>query len=164
LTTGKRFTKIFALVCTFAVFALVLAGCSTQSSDQEKQQQANRDYMTQMSQKMDELNSRLETFNEAVSNNDVVAMQTQADNAYKIIDEAEKLEAPSALSDIANNYNEGLSSLRKALDAYIDLYTEINSGSFDWDTYDSRLSDVQKLYDDGISKLEEADKAASEAK
>ena len=161
----------------FATFAFVgalslcmLAGCSslqfgTQNSQQTQAQQESRAYMSKINQAMDDLNTRLESFTEAVSRGDVVSMRTQADNAYKALDTISTTDAPEALQSVKQGYVDGTNSLKSALDGYITLYTEIesatNSQAFDWSSYASKLAEIKSAYDAGISKLQEADKAAS---
>ena len=105
----------------------------------------------------------LETRNEF---GDVVTMRTQADNAFKALDELDSQEAPDALKDVKQCYVDGSEQLENALNAYIELYTEIDSATdaqpFDWSTYDQRLADIQAAYNSGIEKLQEGDKTAAD--
>ena len=73
----------------------------------------------------------------------------------------DKLEAPDAYKDVQKHYVDGTGKLREALDGYITLYTDMNGASFDQSTYDSRVADIQKLYNEGVEELEAGDKAAS---
>lgn len=166
--THSILSRIAGAACALALAAsaLVFAGCAQQSSTANDQSSASRQYMTQVNQKMDDLTDRLSGFSDAVARGDIVTMRTQADNAFKAIDELSAIEAPDALKDVQESYVEGCSSLRDALSAYIDLYSEIdgssNSSSFDYSTYADRLSAIQDQYNQGIDKLKEADTAASE--
>ena len=118
--------------------------------------------MTQGTQKMDDLDSRLSDFVDAVSRGDVVTMRTQADNAFKVLDDLSSLEAPEPLKDVAADYVDGANSLKDALNSYIQLYTEIDGETAsDWSTYDSRLQAIQDAYNAGIDKLKAADEAAA---
>ena len=103
--------------------------------------------MTQVNQTMDDLKSRLESFTDAVSRGDVVGMRTQADNAFKAIDDLNNLNVPDALKDIQKEYVDGTADLKDALNSYIDLYTEIDSATeeqpFDYSTYDQRIQDIK---------------------
>ena len=148
-----------------ALIVFALAGCTQQNSAQSDQQNENRQYMTQVNQKMEDLNTRLTSFTDAVSRGDVVTMRTQADNAYKVIDDLSDLDAPDALADVKTGYVDGCNELKTALDSYIALYTEIENATdaqpFDYSTYDSRLADIQNAYNDGIDKLKAADDAAA---
>ena len=115
---------------------------------------------------MDDLETALASFTDAVSRNDVVGMQTQADNALAKLDSLGSIEAPDELADVQQSYQDGTSQLRDALSSYVALYTEISSATdaqpFDWSTYDARLAEIQEKYDAGIDALEAGDKAAAE--
>ena len=155
--TRPSFIRTLVAVCVSAMLAVALSGCMQQASTQGNDQQSeNREYMTQVNQKMDDLDSRLSDFVDAVSRGDVVTMRTQADNAFKVLDDLSSLEAPEPLKDVAAGYVDGANSL---------LYTEIDGATasepFDWSTYDSRLQAIQDAYNAGIDKLKAADEAAA---
>ena len=42
------------------------------------------------------------------------------------------------------------------------LYTSTDAQPFDWSTYDSRIADIKKSYDEGIGKLQSGDNKANE--
>ena len=154
-----------ALACALAM-SVALAGCASQgSSAATEEQRANRAYMSQVNETMVELESGLDSFVDAVSRGDVVNMRTQADNAYKMLDELADLKAPDALADVQKDYVDGAGKLREALDAYITLYTEASQKgeSFDWTAYDKRIAEIQALYDEGVKALEEGDDKAAKA-
>ena len=115
---------------------------------------------------MDDLETSLASFTDAVSRNDVVGMQTQAENALSKLDSLDSIEAPEELSEVQQSYQDGTAQLREALSSYVALYTEISSATdaqpFDWSTYDARLAEIQEKYDAGIDALEAGDKAAAE--
>lgn len=153
------------LACLLAG-VMALSACSAgANSALTDEQKANRAYMSQVNEAMVELDGNLDSFIDAVSRGDVVNMRTQADNAYKSLDKLAQIEAPEALASVKEKYVEGTGKLEKALDAYIQLYADADKGgkSFDWSTYDERMKEIQKLYDEGVAALEEGDKAASEA-
>ena len=164
----KRSMLIKAVGVMRAAFVAVaaLAGCASQESAATKQQSENRQYMTQVNQTMEDLQSRLDGFTDAVSRGDLVGMRTQADNAYKALDELGKLNVPDDLKDIQQEYVDGTNKLKDALNAYIELYTEIDSATeaqpFDYSTYDQRIADIKSQYDEGIGKLQSGDNKASE--
>lgn len=82
--TRSSFIRALAAVCVSAMLAVALSGCMQQTANQANDQQSeNREYMTQVNQKMDDLDSRLSDFVDAVSRGDVVTMRTQADNAFQ---------------------------------------------------------------------------------
>ncbi|WP_080802624.1 hypothetical protein [Arabiibacter massiliensis] len=161
-----RFAKMAVALCAGVLMAAALGGCAQQGSAASQQQSANRQYMTQVNQVMEDLQGKLDSFSDAVSRGDVVGMRTQADNAVKSIDELGKLEVPDELKEIQQDYADGTGELKDALNAYVDLYTEIDSATddqpFDWATYDQRVGDIQKQYDDGIAKLKDGDAKAVE--
>lgn len=161
-----KLAKVSIVLCTMALSVAMLAGCTQQQTSAEQQTQSdNRAYMSQVNQSMEELQTRLTSFTDAVSRKDVVTMRTQADNAFKVLDSLSDQEAPEALKDVKEKYVSGCASLKSALNDYITLYTEIESATdekpFDWSTYDQRLSDIKTVYDQGISDLQSADDTVS---
>ena len=161
-----RFAKALVALCAVALMTVALGGCAQQDNQASQQQTENRQYMTQVNQVMEDLNSKLDSFTDAVSRGDVVGMRTQADNAYKAIDELNGLKPPEGLKEIQTEYVDGTGKLKEALNDYIELYTEIDSATeeqpFDWSSYDKRIDDIKKLYDEGIGKLQSGDNKASE--
>lgn len=161
-----RFAKVLAAVFAGVLMVAALGGCAQQDTAATQQQSENRQYMTQVNQTMDDLKSRLESFTDAVSRGDVVGMRTQADNAFKAIDDLNNINVPDALKDIQKEYVDGTADLKDALNSYIDLYTEIDSATeeqpFDYATYDQRIQDIKSKYDEGIGKLQSGDNKASE--
>lgn len=160
-----NFVKMLAVALAGVLMVAALAGCQQRGSAVDQDQLDRRQYMSQVNQAMDELQTRLESFSDAVARDDVVGMRTQADNAFKALDDLDGLEVPDALKDIQKDYVDGTNSLKDALNGYIDLYTEIESATdeqpFDWSTYDQRIADIQAKYDAGIDKLKKGDEAAA---
>lgn len=163
MSTTKAKAVGAVVAATLAVGAL--AGCTGQTAGSE-QQDVNRQYLSQVNQVMDDLETSLASFTDAVSRNDVVGMQTQAENALSKLDSLDSIEAPEELSEVQQSYQDGTAQLREALSSYVALYTEISSATdaqpFDWSTYDARLAEIQEKYDAGIDALEAGDKAAAE--
>lgn len=161
-----RFVKAVVAVCAGVLMVAALGGCAQQETAATQQQSENRQYMTQVNQSMDDLKTRLESFTDAVSRGDVVGMRTQADNAFKAIDDLNNIDVPDALKDIQAEYVDGSNDLKDALNSYIELYTEIDSATedqpFDYSTYDQRIQDIKKQYDEGIGKLQSGDNKATE--
>ena len=165
LSKGMYMTRFIkaALACACALaLSGILVACSAGTSALSSEQQENRSYMSQVNGVMATLGDDLDSFVGAVSRNDVVNMRTQADNAYKALDELAAIEAPEALADVQQDYVDGTEKMRKALDAYIELYTDLEAGSFDQSTYSSRIAEVQSLYDEAVEQLKKADEAAAE--
>lgn len=163
MSTTKAKAVGAVVAATLAIGAL--AGCTGQTAGSE-QQDVNRQYLSQVNQAMDDLETSLASFTDAVSRNDVVGMQTQAENALSKLDSLDSIEAPEELSEVQQSYQDGTAQLREALSSYVALYTEISSATdaqpFDWSTYDARLAEIQEKYDAGIDALEAGDKAAAE--
>ena len=161
-----RFVKAVVAMCAGVLMVAALGGCAQQDTAATQQQSENRQYMTQVNQSMDDLKTRLESFTDAVSRGDVVGMRTQADNAFKAIDDLNNIDVPDALKDIQTEYVDGSNDLKDALNTYIELYTEIDSATedqpFDYSTYDQRIQDIKKQYDEGIGKLQSGDNKATE--
>lgn len=155
--------KALALVCATVLGAAVLAGCGPNASTAATEaQKANRAYMSQVNEAMEELGERLDLFVDAVSRGDIVNMRTQADNAYKALDKLESIEAPDELKDIREDYVNGTAKLRQALDAYIDLYSDTaaksnSKGNIDEDAFNERVAEIQALYDEGVALLQKGD-------
>lgn len=164
----NRFLRVVALACVGVLALAAFTGCVQQSNTANEQQSAGRQYMSSVNQTIEELSSRLESFEAAVSRGDAVTMRTQADNAFKTLDSLVAIEAPEELESVQAGYVEGCNKLKDALNAYVELYTEIDSATeehpFDYSTYDERIKAVQERYDEGVSLLEEADKKAAEFK
>ncbi len=162
----KTAIRFISVLCASVIALVALAGCATQDTAASQQQSENREYMTQVNQVMEDLQGKLESFTDAVSRGDVVGMRTQADSAFKAIDGLGNLSVPDDLKDVQQEYVDGTGDLKKALNDYIDLFTEIDSATeaqpFDWSTYDQRLSDIKALYDEGIGKLQSGDNKATE--
>ena len=163
LMKSNVIAKIAAAACAAVFAACLMTGCfGGPAATMSEEQQANRAYMSQVNQTMEELDSSLDGFVDAVSRGDVVNMRSQADNAYKTLDKLESIEVPDAMADIQESYVEGTSKLREALDGYIELYTDASNPGFDWSGYDKRIAEIQKLYDDGVAALEAGDEAAAQ--
>ena len=162
ITFSLKSFKLAALLCAIALACGLFAGCAnTAGNTMTDEQQQNRAYMSQVNEIMEELGEGLDSFIDAVSRGDVVNMRTQADNAYKTLDKLDALEAPEALADVQKGYKDGSAKLREALDAYITLYTDMSSESFDSSTYDKRIAEIQSLYDEGVKLMQEADETAA---
>lgn len=156
--------RFATLACCTVLAGAALTGCQSPNTGATDQQQANRTYMTQVNQTMEDLNTRLADFDEAVTRGDAVTMRTQADNAFEAIDDLSAIDTPDAMKDLQQNYVDGCDKLKEALSGYVDLYTEIDSATdehpFDYGTYDDRLKAVQDAYNEGIDKLKAADEEA----
>ena len=159
----KRILSKFGIIGCILVLCLgVAVGCSGMNGNLSSEQQEGQAYMSKVNGIMDKLGKDLDSFVEATSRGDLVNMRTQAENAYQSLDELSKLEAPEQFKDVQQSYTDGTSKLREALDAYIELYTDVNGKSFNQATYESRLKSVQSLYDEGVDLLKKGDDLAAE--
>ena len=153
----SKFIRVVGVACAAVMAVVLLGGCAGQNNQATEQQKANRQYMTQVNQTMEDLAGKLDGFSDAVARGDLVTMRTQADNAFKSIEDLNKIQA---------EYVEGCNDLKDAMNAYIGLYSEIESATddqpFDYGTYDERLKAIQDQYDKGIGKLQSGDNKASE--
>lgn len=157
----KNLIRAIALIIVGALATAMLSGCTAmeQTSGEAKAQAENRQFMSDVNTTMDQLAEQLAGFNDAVAQGDVVAMRTQADNAFKVLDNLEALEAPDVLADTKQGYVDGCNQLKDALNSYIALYAGIQNGSAD---YASQLSAVQDSYNQAVDKLKATDEAATE--
>ena len=94
----NKAAKILIAICAF-VLMFALAGCTApQASNQTEGEDApmtSSQYMAQVNQAVEELNERLQSFNDAVSRQDPITMRTQADNAFSTLDKLAAIEAPT---------------------------------------------------------------------
>lgn len=155
---------LVSIACGLLLMGCFLGGCapSSNAGSANTEQQANRMYMSQVNEIMDEFAESFESMVTAVSEGDAVNIRNQANSAYAILDKLAELEAPEDLAGIKESYTQGTDKLREALDGYIALYTDIESGSFDQANYDSRLEEIQSTYDEGVEILRNGDADAAE--
>lgn len=167
----KFYMRAVAVLALCVGMAAVFAGCFPVTDAIDDPQKDNRNYMAQINSSLNDFGTELEAFNEAVSNDDVVGMKSQADKAFKVIDEIEKIEAPEALKDIHSDYKKAFSKLKEALSDYIDFYTEVKAfaentpeeeDSSQVPDFEKKLKDLQEKYNEGMDLLEAADKKATE--
>ena len=150
----RTIARVLAVALVAALALGALAGCQSPATGATDQQQANRTYMTKVNQAVEELNTRLGEFDEAVAQESVVNMRNKANSAFEAIDALAAIDTPDAMKDLQTNYVDGCNKLKDALNSYIDLYTEISSA------YDGRVKEIQDAYNEGIDKLKAADEEA----
>lgn len=164
----KRGWKQMVVVVAAMGLALVLGGCvaGSQQAAIGENVNANSKYMAEVNQAVEELSTKLGAFDDAVSRNDVVSMRTQADGAFAALDKLNNVQTPDNLKEVQEYYSDGCNSLKEALSAYVDLYTEIESATaqqpFDYSTYDQRLAAIQETYNTGIEALKAGDQKVTE--
>lgn len=166
----NKLTRI--VIMMVASLAIMLSGCSAPQQPLQEQDAAqvteNRQYMSDLNQNVQELSGKLTAFVGAVGRGDVVTMQSEANNAFKVITAIESMQAPDDLKDLQSGYAEACVKLRDALNEYIGLYSEITSSvdgsAFDYSTYDERINSIQQKYNDAVAQLESTDNTATELK
>lgn len=154
----KRFA--IAFVCMACCFAMMfsLVGCGQKNAEADAAA-ANRAYMSQLNTSMDDLNTKLGKFNEAVAQNDMITMRTVAKKVLADVEAIEAIEAPKDLKDLAAKYTEGLDGLGGALTAYVEIVADVEAGKTAG--IQQRIDAAQKAYNTGIAALQEADAAAA---
>ena len=162
----SKMTRILAALCAAVLMVGMLVGCAgiEQNSEEAKAQAENRQFMSDVNAIMEERSQRFGSFNDAVSRGDVITMRTQADDAFKVLDNLESLEAPEVLQDVKQGYVDGSKQLKDALNAYIALYTDLaaNPSAVSTDAYKERLASIQDTYDQAVEKLKSTDEAATQ--
>ena len=155
----QSIAKKFGIGMCAAALCVALVGCGPAGSTATEAQKANRAYMSQVNETMVELDESLDGFVDAVSRGDVVNMRNQADNAYKVLDKLAGIQAPEELKGVREDYVNGTTKLRDALDRYIALYTEMKSDTslITQADYDTRIAEIQALYDEGVALLQKGD-------
>ena len=158
--------NILLLVFAACIGMSVFIGCAASPDKATDESAQNREYMAQVNSLMDELNTGLLDFSDAVSADDLVGMKTHSEKAYKAIDDLEKVEAPEALEKVHQEYLDGCKALKKALSGYIDLYSNIDTATedqpYDFDNYNKDLTKLKDDYNSGIDHLKEGDRLAAE--
>ena len=161
-------TRVGILVVITIVMAAVLSSCIPQigETEEEKAQKAHREYMSQVNRLLDSLTLELDAFGDAVAEENAAKMNSHTDKVKAIIVELRAIKAPEGLAVVHNEYVTGCDELREALEAYVTLYTALNSATeeepFDYATFNEELQKVKKKYDSGIKHLETGDAKALE--
>lgn len=168
---GKKFyIRAAAILALCVTLATVFTGCLSTAESIDDPQKANRNYMAQLNSALADFGDDLEAFSVAVSDDDVVGMKSQADKAFKVIEEIEKIEAPEDLADLHDGYKKALGKLKEALNEFIDLYVEVKAyaendlaegESLETPDFEEKLKSIQKKYSEGIKLLEDADNKAT---
>lgn len=154
--------QVLVMTCLVAFAAFGLIGCGTNAQNNNEEQLKNREFMSQINEAISRVNDGLSGFSEAMSQEDIVSMKHQVEEAAKAVEDLDKIEAPEGLGDIKTGYLDGCKKLQEALEQYLTLYTDISNETLDANTYDTRLGDIKKLYEGGIKDLQAADEKATE--
>lgn len=165
---GKIRHTAAALLAVLALMAtLLLAGCvsapNAENGSEEKEPAAPTmsQYMVSLNESANKLQTALTEFSSAVNSNDTYLMSLKADEAYAVMDQMDAIECPPELNDVKEKYKEAMVELKTALSDYLALYIDIDEAQSpsqqDYDSYNSRLEEIQKHYDEGLNLLDEAD-------
>lgn len=157
----SKFMQTTIIACVACVFALTLAACSSGASDEKKAAQENRQYMSSLNHQMTDLQTVMDDFQVAVSEQNAVAMEAQLEKAESIKSDIEKQDATSSLSGVKDQYVEALASLNDAMDMYVNVYERARDGSLAGDELTEELKKVQDAYDKGMQGIEAADDAVA---
>lgn len=160
-----KYLKYFILISLVAVALMLLSGCSG-TSQEEDQQAQNRQYMSSVNQIMDTLDSSMDDFATAVKDGEILSLSSQLSAVDDCVNSLNDLDVPDDMEDIQASYLDGAQKLQTALQLYVQLYQDVSipeNGSFDYTTYDSRISEIQQYYNDGLASIESADEQASQA-
>ena len=158
--------RIVSLALIGALCLVALAGCSGNSNAQADAQTQNRQYMSSVNTIMETLKGNMDEFSQAVKDGEVVSLSSQLSAVDTCVSDLEKVSVPDAMKDIQTSYLDGAKELQTALKDYVQLYEDVKApekGSYSYSDYDSRLADIQKHYDEGIKKLQDADSKAQAA-
>lgn len=173
---ARKIAAVAFSLCAFALM-LALAGCAAPQVDApaegEDKPLSSSEYMAQVNQTVEELNERLQSFNDAVSRQDPITMRTQADSAFAVLDQLAAIEAPDDVKDLRDQYVQGCDQLKGALNDYVNLYSEMTAAKaqaessryndpFDASVYADRIAEIQNQYNEGIQTLEDADSSAKD--
>ena len=116
----RTIARVLAVALGAALALGALAGCQSPATGATDQQQANRTYMTKVNQAVEELNTRLGEFDEAVAQESVVNMRNKANSAFEAIDALAAIDTPDAMKDLQTNYVDGCNKLKDALREGVD--------------------------------------------
>ena len=151
-----RLGKVCVLVCALSLSVVLMMGCAA-GEKAKTPAELNRAYMASVSQSIEDLGTELDSFVDAVGENDLAAMKIASERAGKAMEAVKNLTAPEAMTDVHSEYCAGIDALQSALSSYVDLYTQVEAGSISASDLKAQLSSVQKVYEDGIKHLEKGD-------
>lgn len=158
--------RIVLVIATCVACLILLVGCSAANTQVANEQTKNRQYMATVNQIMEDINKEMQDFSDAVSEGEVISLDSQLSAVKKSVEELKNLEVPEAMKDIHDLYVQGAEEMQNALVKYVDLYQDVKApekGNFNYGTYNSRLDEIQKHYDAGVEALKKADDKAAAA-
>lgn len=155
--------RIGIMGCLMAA-ALALPGCVAASEQVSTDEHAaeHRAYMAQLGNQAKEIDAVLNQFQSAVGAKDVVAMRAATAKAGDIVAAVATTEAPEKLAETKDSYVAGLEQLQQALEAYTQLYADVEAAVVNENDFSVRLAEVQSAYDAGVEAVKAADDKAVE--
>lgn len=160
----RTIARVLAVALGAALALGALAGCQSPATGATDQQQANRTYMTKVNQAVEELNTRLGEFDEAVAQESVVNMRNKANSAFEAID------APGG-HRYAGRHERSADELRRRLQQAEGCPEQLHrfvhgdqqrnrGGALRLQRLRRRVKEIQDAYNEGIDKLKAADEEA----
>lgn len=163
----KVFSKILVGIFTF-IFCLIavcgIAGCQAFNEgfgQNDINKATSTVYLSEISKIGKDYSNALSDFQNCVKDKDVDAMQNKLNDAQKIIDDFNKLEAPENCANIKQLYSDAFLQLQQALSDYVLVYQDLKDKKHDVTTLQQRITTVKQSYDSGIELLKKADVEAS---
>ena len=153
----SRLIRIALISCVVVAMAFTMFGCSSGQGEEQSEAANNRAYMANLNRQASDLQDVMDDFEKAAAENDVVTMQAKLKDMDQIIDTVKDTTATERLSSVKDGYVDALTTLREAMGSYVSLYNEIKSGSIDSKQFDTKLAEIQSVYDSGIEKMKNAD-------
>lgn len=155
----SKFTRIVAAVLFSCLLAFSLSACAASNSEESKEASQNRHYLSLLGSYVADLQTVMEDFETATSDQNIVAMKAELGKAEDVLTQIKDQEATPALTDIKDQYVGALESLDQAMTSYVDLYETAQAGGISNDALQSEIAQIQEAYDSAVTQLQEADDA-----
>lgn len=148
-----------ACICTFVLSSCDSLDLSKSASDMQKA--STTSYLAQINSISQDFKNIISDFETDVKNKDIDSMKNKLSEADKLIEDFKSIDAPEPCKDVASAYSDGFMKLQQALSKYVQIYSDINSGSATSDT-SQQITEIQNLYNQALEQLRQADKLAAE--
>ena len=151
----KPTAKTIAIVASSAMLCVAMTGCSSMVPSSSTAQNQTVSYASQVGQSVTSLSADLTTFSAAVAAGDLEQVRVAVDAVTKDIEAIKAIEASGAMAEVKEKYDAGCAALMDALNQYVALFESQGSPSGE------ALQAAQQKYQEGVTLLMEADKAAA---
>lgn len=155
---NRKISRIVAMALACCALLLSLCAC-VGAPEADKAASENRQCLSLLSSRIGDLQEVMVEFESAASEQNVVAMKTQLDNAQGILEQIREQDATEALDDVKEAYVTALDELDQAMSAYVGVYEKVQNGEMAAADAEAEIEGIQQSYNDAVSKLEEADEA-----